>query len=140
MNPAFDAFRTQAWRTGDPITHRDAGITGFAKWTYPRKTDGRKFLRVKITSGRRAGQEDWEDGRWILGQGAHELRCRDCGYAFRSDNRNEVLCPACDRPVSQSDARSSVQHRIALRGNATPYDTTPAPVTEPPDDDFNSPF
>lgn len=144
MSVINDDGRTHAWQTGDPITHRDSGITGFAKWTYPRKTDGKKFLRVQITSGKRAGFEDWENGHWMIGQGKHQLTCRDCGYPFRTNHQEDLWCPCCQRshaPTTDLGAMSSAHHRALLRGNATKVQSPSATVPlERKDDEFETPF
>lgn len=142
-----DDRRTARWQTGELITHKDAGITGFAKWTYSRKSDGKKFLRVLITSGKRAHFEDWENGNWIVGQGTHELTCRDCGFPFRSNHPEDLWCPPCERlqqPRQDRTAMSQGHHRALLRGNATREPGSriadPVSVVRDHDDDFKSPF
>lgn len=133
MSAATDT-RTQRWQTGDPITNRVSGIQGFARWTNPRLEDGKRFLRVRISSGKRAGFETWENGDWILGQGAHELTCRDCGQPFRSNHVEDLWCPACQRshaPNYDPHANSFAHGRARLRGNATRgFETPPRAVTE----------
>jgi hypothetical protein len=133
MSVINDDGRTHAWQTGDPITHRDSGITGFAKWTYPRKTDGKKFLRVQITSGKRAGYEDWADSHWMIGQGKHQLTCRDCGYPFRTNHLDDLWCPCCQRshaPKYDATATSAAHQRARLFGNATRgFETPPREAT-----------
>lgn len=136
MSVLTDDGRTSRWETGEPITHRDAGITGFARWTFPRKKDNKRFLRVQITSGPRQGVEDWENGRWIVGQGTHQLTCRDCGYRFRTNQLDDLWCPPCYRlqqPRHDTTATSRAHHRQQLRGNA-------AREHVDRDDEFETPF
>lgn len=134
--------RTQGWVNGDPVTNRVTGETGAAKWTHTRKSDGKRFMRVRV-HGR---DEVWENGHWLIGQGVHQRTCYECGYPFRTDDADATFCPACarhHRPRYEADAVSATHAHNRLFGNATPYkapDQTPQPPATKPDDDIDYPF
>lgn len=48
----------------------------------PRRSDGRVFLMVQITSGLRQGERSWPD-HWDLGVGPHQGTCERCNRRFR---------------------------------------------------------
>lgn len=123
-----DDERTAGWVNGDPVTNRITGDLGTVKWTYPRKSDGKRFLRVRVH-----GRDDvWENGHWILGQGFHQRTCYECGYPFKTEEMDATFCLACarhQRPKYERDARSATHSHLLLHGNATPY---PAPAPAEP--------
>lgn len=146
MSRVTGGDRTDAWVNGDPITETANGDLGFVKWTHPRKSDGKRFLRVRVTSGPDAGKEVWENGLWTIGQGRAQVSCADCGYPFRTDDPKAGFCPCCrrtQRPNYDPTAVPDALFRARLRGNATPgFQAVPAPPSnEPrPVDDEEYPF
>lgn len=136
-----DDERTAGWVNGDPVTNRITGDLGTVKWTYPRKSDGKRFLRVRVH-----GRDDvWENGHWILGQGFHQRTCYECGHTFKTEETDATFCLACarhQRPRYEKDAVSATHAHNRLFGNATPYKTEvnePAPARNE-DEDFETPF
>jgi hypothetical protein len=134
--------RTVGWVNGDPVTHRITGEIGGVKWTHARQSDGKRFVRVRVP-GR---EEVWENGHWVLGQGAQQRTCYECGYPFRTDDADATFCLACarhHRPRYERDAVSFAHAHNRLFGTATPYEAgAPEPAPAPPreDDDFETPF
>jgi len=136
--------RTADWVNGDPVTNRFTGDVGTVKWTHARQSDGKRFVRV-----RGAWPEVWENGHWVIGQGAHQRTCYECGYPFRTDVADATFCLCCTRhhrPRYEADAVSTTHAHNRLFGNATPYrapDPAPSPKpapARPDDEDFEVPF
>jgi hypothetical protein len=132
--------RVSAWVNGDPVTNRINGDVGSVKWTNSRHSDGKRFVRVRVHGG-----EVWENGNWVIGKGAHQRTCYECGEPFRTDDADATFCLCCarhHRPRYEADAVSSTHAHNRLFGNATPY-TSPDPEPTAPaekDDDFDTPF
>ena len=58
-----------------------------------RKDGSGYYFKVKLDSG------EWEWPRRIEAEtpgGRHELRCEECRIPFRSNDRNDQFCPACE--------------------------------------------
>jgi hypothetical protein len=133
--------RTDGWVNGDPVTNRHTQETGTAKWTHARHSDGKRFLRVRV----QGKDEVWENSHWMIGQGAYQRTCFECGYPFRTDDGDATFCLACarhHRPHYEADAVPTTHAHNRLFGTATPYSAPdPAPSPQPaPKDDDDSPF
>lgn len=123
-----DAERTRGWVNGTPVTSRIDGSTGLVKWTRARQTDGKQFLRVRITSGQDTGKEEWENGHWIVGHGREQKTCADCLYPYRTDDSEASFCPVCARhysPRYDPHAVTMAHAHLGLRSNATSYPLQP---------------
>jgi hypothetical protein len=135
-----DDDRTVGWVNGDPVTNRHTNEVGTAKWTHARQRDGKRFLRVRV----HGKDEVWENSHWVIGQGAQQRTCFECGYPFRTDDADATFCLACarhHRPRYEADAVSSTHAHNRLFGTATPYSVPDAtPATGPKKDDDDSPF
>lgn len=94
---------TPNWQTDDPLTlqHEHVTITGKA-FRFKRQSDGKEFVKVRITSGPKAGDNVWPDAPWALGTGPHAFRCQQCGQDARSEDATEIFCLACLRTLDQS--------------------------------------
>jgi hypothetical protein len=87
---------TSGWRQNDPVTSRDDSAKTGKVLVLRRQSDGRPYVRVQIVAGGPAGMWEWPD-RWCLGVGAYGKSCADCARGFRTDDKGEVLCLACER-------------------------------------------
>jgi hypothetical protein len=138
-----DTERTRGWVNGTPVTSRIDGSAGLVKWTRARRTDGKQFLRVRITSGPDKGKDQWEDGHWIIGQGVRLAQCADCLYPYRTNDPEASFCPVCARhhsPRYDPHAVTMNHAHLGLRSNAAPYARQPvtasavAPMPIDPDE------
>lgn len=138
--------RLAGWLNGDPLTLPQTAELGRAKWTHARRSDGKRFMRVDVVTGDRAGQQLWENGQWVLGQGSYDHTCFECTQTFRSDDPKASFCLAClrhQRPAYEADAVSATHARNRLFGTATPYQAPvaePGPPIAPRKDEDDSPF
>jgi hypothetical protein len=106
--------------------------------TFNRNEDGKPYVRVQVVSGGPNGKWEWPDG-WVLGIGSLEKTCRQCDQPYRTEERDSIFCPACDR-LEHDGADSQRSARVALRGNAT-RGSQPQPKAGLPDmDDWERPF
>lgn len=94
--------RTVTWRHGDPVSIVFDGrlFTGTAiVWT--RQSDDKRFVKVELTNGPRAGNKIWATEGWMLGVGEYERPCVDCRLPFRTNDQHADFCPVCQRHQRQ---------------------------------------
>jgi hypothetical protein len=150
--PSTQEERTASWVNGDPVTSKHAAdVTGTVKWTHARRSDGKRFLRVRLANG----SEIWGNDDFLIGIGPHQVVCADCLEPFRTDDRATVFCPCCTRhhrPGHDPHAIPDTHAHNILHSTATTrrsgLSRTPAthttfvtggkPVTA--DDDVETPF
>lgn len=110
---------------GDEVTNGRGGL-GVVELSRPRRSDGQRFPIVRITSGPRAGAQEWpREGGWraVLDWDATgaAFRCTDCERTYRAQHPRGY-CVQCYRqnvrePEARIEARPTTSRGIALVGS-----------------------
>ena len=111
-------FKPDPLIPGDQV--RDGRRTGVVDRTYPRKSDGKVFLIIKLDSG---GSEWPNEGHWLpqihWSENGLTTRCVECERLFRTSKEENVWCRTCAK-AEQTRTDAQIAHAESRSRFASP--------------------